>query len=45
MPTSKAKKVVTSSGERDMRVNTDGQPIRILPVAFQVLPEAFTVVL
>jgi YegS/Rv2252/BmrU family lipid kinase len=40
----KAKKVVMKSNERKVTVTIDGEPVGILPAAFQVLPKALTVV-
>jgi YegS/Rv2252/BmrU family lipid kinase len=38
-----AKKVAIRSKERDVTVTVDGEPIGILPAAFEVLPRALTV--
>lgn len=41
---SKARKVIIRSNERKVTVTIDGEPVGILPAAFQVLPKALTVV-
>lgn len=40
----KAKKVLIKSKERKVTVTIDGEPVGILPAAFQMLPKALTVV-
>jgi YegS/Rv2252/BmrU family lipid kinase len=41
---SKARKLLIKPKEREVRVTVDGEPIGILPAAFQILPQALNVV-
>jgi diacylglycerol kinase family enzyme len=40
-----ARRITIKSKERDVTVTIDGEPVGILPVTFQVIPEALNVVM